>query len=320
VIYTVTLNTAVDRTIEVPGLKIAGVLSGRTICEQAAGKGVNISRCLATLEIESDAGGFVGMEEASAFASSFAGTRARTRFIAVPGRTRRDTTLLDPVAHTDTHIRESGYVVAPEHLDALRADLAAHTKPGDILVFCGSLPPGVTPEAFAALIKHMQGLGRRAAVDTSGDALRAALGCRPFLMKPNRSELETLMRAAAQEAPASPRALVMLRDVVAAGRSLLGAVQTLLVSLGQEGAVLISSEGVWHGACRVAPADVKSTVGCGDALLAGYLAGVEQKRTIAECLRMGVACGSACALTPAAGLIYRADVERLLRETRVERI
>jgi len=309
VIYTVTLNTAVDRTIEVPSLKIGGVLSGRAICEQPAGKGVNVSRCLTTLKVASIVGGFVGADEAAYFASSFSGTPARVRFIAIPGRTRRDTTLIDPIAHTDTHIRESGYVVAPQHLDALRDDLRSNAQPSDVVVFCGSLPPGVTPGAFAELLESIGDLGCKVAVDTSGEALQRALAARPFLMKPNRTELETLL--------ADARPLASLADVAAAGRSLLESVQMLVVSLGKDGAILICSEGVWHARCELSPSEVKSTVGCGDAALAGFLAGKEQGRSQPECLRLAVACGSACALTPAAGLIYPADVERLHQKTKL---
>ena len=112
-------------------------------------------------------------------------------------------------------------------------------------------------------------------------------------------------------------ALASPEDVIAAGRPLLDSVQMLAVSLGKDGATLISADGAWHALCHLPPAAVKSTVGCGDALLAGFLAGLEQRRPPAECLRLGVACGSACALTPAAGLIYPADVEQLLHKTRL---
>jgi len=244
-IYTVTLNTAVDRTIEVPDFRIGGVYSGRTVCEQPAGKGVNLSRCLVALKVDSVVGGFVGADEASNFASSFSGTTARVRLIAVPGHTRRDTTLIDPIAHTDTHIRESGYVVAPEHLDRLRVELRSNTRSDDLVVFCGSLPPGISPGAFADLLTYTHELGCKVAVDTSGDALRKSLAAHPFLMKPNRVELETLTAS-------SRHALDSVPAVVAAGRSLLNAVQMLVVSLGKDGAVLIARAGVWHATCELA--------------------------------------------------------------------
>ena len=309
-IYTVTLNTAIDRTIEVPDFRIGGVCSGRTVCEQPAGKGVNVSRCLVTLRAESVVGGFVGTEEATYFASSFSGTIARSRLIAVPGHTRRDTTLIDPVAHTDTHIRESGYIVAPEHLERLRAELKSNLRPDDIVVFCGSPPPGISPGAFGDLLTYAHALGCKIAVDTSGEALLKSLAAHPFLMKPNRVELETLTTS-------SRHALDSVPAVVAAGRSLLNAVQMLVVSLGKDGAVLIARAGVWYVTCELAASEVQSTVGCGDALLAGFLAAIQQHRSPAESLRLAVVCGSACALTPTAGLIHPADVERLLRKTQL---
>jgi fructose-1-phosphate kinase PfkB-like protein len=131
-------------------------------------------------------------------------------------------------------------------------------------------------------------------------------------MKPNRAELKML---APQLSSASS-----LKEVVTAGRSLLPAVQVLVVSLGKEGALLITSEGDWHALCPLPPESVRSTVGCGDALVAGFLAGIHQNRPLPECLRLGVACGSACALTVVAGLIHRPDVERLLAETRLSRL
>ncbi len=308
-IHTVTLNTAVDRTIEVPNLQIGGVLTGRTIFEQPAGKGVNVSRCLATLGVPSRATGFVGQNESAWFAASLADSPAQPHFIPVPGRTRCDTTLLDPIAHTDTHIRESGYEVSDRHYDALCADLKANARPGDLVAFCGSLPPGITAPAFAALLRLARTLECRVAADASGEALRQALQTAPFFLKPNRDELRTLLPAAAP--------LDSPRQVAAAARSLLDHIATLVVSLGKDGAVLISSAGAWHAQCPLPPAQVQSTVGCGDASVAGFLAGLERRLSPAECLRLAVACGAACALTPAAGLIHRADVERLLPATQL---
>jgi 1-phosphofructokinase family hexose kinase len=314
-IYTVTLNTAVDRTIEVPGLRIGGVFSGRTICEQPAGKGVNVSRCLATLGVESIVGGFVGAGELKSFESSFSGAPVRVQLIGVPGRTRRDTTLIDPTANSDTHIRESGYAVGAEHVEALRADLSRTVRSGDMVVFCGSLPAGISAEEFAGLLRHAKGLGCKVALDTSGEGLRRGLSARPFLMKPNRVELEELTSGDPRRAP--PTALA---DVVERARPLLASVEMLMVSLGKDGAVLICPAGRWHAVCRLSPKEVKSTVGCGDASLAGLLAGLAQGRSAAECLRLGVACGSACALTPMAGLIHRNDVERLLSKTEISEL
>lgn len=315
-IYTVTLNTALDRTIEVPHLTIGTVLQGRTICEQPAGKGVNLSRCLATLGVPSIVCGFVGAQEAHLFRLSFVGTKARVRLIPVGGRTRRDTTLIDPIAHTDTHIRESGYSLGRKDVAALRAELAAHAKPGDIVVFCGSLPPGLTPDTFASLLRHAKRLGCKVVVDTSDQALRVACRIHPYLIKPNRAELESLLPKDYQLGP-------QVEDIISAARVFIKEVENIAISLGKHGAILITPQAAYHATCPLPPVKVKSTVGCGDAFLAGLIAGLHASRSRTRCtlpipaspiesLRLAVACGAACALTPVAGLIHLDDVARLL--------
>ncbi|MBM4049516.1 MAG: 1-phosphofructokinase family hexose kinase [Planctomycetes bacterium] len=306
-IVTVTLNTSVDRVLAVPNFQVGSHTKGALVGTLPAGKGVNVSRCLSTLGYASRATGFVGEADERLFVESFVDTKVKPSFVTVSGATRLDTTVLDHVGRTETHIREEGFEVKARDLARLGRKLDELVSPGDLVVFCGSLPPGVTAAAFRELLGACKAQGAKAAVDSSGLALASAIKDGVFLVKPNLDEMSTL---------AGKRLSLWAEACVAADR-LLNKVDVILVSLGPEGVLGVTREGCWRARCRVPQRDVVSTVGCGDALLAGYLADHVEGEPPSECLRLAVACGAACALTPLAGVIRMSDVRRFTREARV---
>ena len=324
-LVTVTPNTSVDRTLEVPRLVPGGHVKGRLLRLQPGGKGVNVSRCLAALGVPSLVTGFAGSAEMALFRDGFAGTAASVELVATAQPTRTCTTLLDPVLHTDTHIRELGCLVTREEVAALQAKLEAIASPDTLVVFCGSLPPGMADAHLAQLIAVCQARGARVAADLNGPQLAAALAarserarpgapppagrgtiadlnrCGMVLVKPNVGELgECLGRdlhGAGEEA------------LAVAARSLLDRVETVLVTRGREGALAVRGGEALAGTLDVgAP---RNTVGCGDAFLAGYLAGLWRGMAFDEAVRLAVACGAAQAMADAPGLIAPADVEAL---------
>jgi len=310
VITTITLNTALDRTIEVPDFKIGDVTSGAIIAEQPAGKGINVSRCLAAYGTENALTGFVGSLEVPLYHDSFRGTGVQTLLVPVEGRTRFDTTILDPRNGTETHIREKGFHVTETGLRKLEAVLARMVDPDEIVALCGSMPPGVSPEAFAGIVKQCIDKPARVLVDTSGEPLRAAVALRPYAIKPNVDELQDLVGMELSDR----------FEILEAALSLTPGIQVVLVSLGKNGALLIKEGSAWRAACPLDQGKVVNTVGCGDALVAGFLAGLEKKLTDEETARLAVAFGTAAALTPTAGDIRMGDIEEMLKQTTVEKM
>ncbi|HUT36515.1 MAG TPA: 1-phosphofructokinase family hexose kinase [Planctomycetota bacterium] len=300
-LVTVTPNTSVDRTLEVPHLVVGGHLKGRIVRLQPGGKGVNVSRCLAALGVPSVVAGLVGAAELALFRDSFAGTCATVELVPAAQPTRTCTTLLDPELGTDTHIRETGSAVTPGEVEALRARLEALATPGALVVFCGSLPPGMSDDDLASLLATCQARGAQVAADLNGSQLAAALAAGPLVVKPNVEELgECLGRdlsGAGEEV------------LVAAARSLLDRAGTVLVTRGRDGALAVRQGEAVAASVEVGAA--RSTVGCGDAFLAGYLAGLWRGMGFDESVRLAAACGAAQALAEAPGQLSAGHVEAL---------
>lgn len=309
-VVTVTLNTAVDRTLAAPDFRVGEVVSAALVAEQPAGKGVNVSRCLSSYGIESVVTGFVGSLEVPLFHGSFRQTKARSMLVPINGRTRVDTTVLDPKNGTETHIREKGFEVGENDLRRMAAVLEKNVDPGDIVAVCGSLPLGVSPGQLARLVALCIGKPAQVVVDTSGEALKAATGARPHLIKPNIAELESLVGME----------LDGVSEIAEAALSLTPGVGAVLVSLGKDGAMLVKGGNAWRAVCPLDQKRVANTVGCGDAAVAGFLAGMAQKKTDEETLRMAVAFGTAAALTPTAGTVCVKDIVDLLKLATVERV
>ena len=301
----VCLHPVIDRTFEVPCLDLGGVVRGRQVMVEAAGKGVNVAHTLAALGMDVLATGFLGRRDTASFEVSFDATRVTARFVRVAARTRESLTLVEKEAGRDTHILDSPMKVRREELDRFRKLAQRSVKPGDWVIFSGSCPAGVRQSDFISLIRAAAAGGGRVCVDTAGGMLRAAMKTRPWLIKPNLEELSDLVG----------RKLATRAEALVAARSLLKLKRCgmLLASLGEDGAILVTPEGAWHAReTRRATKTVVHTVGCGDALLAGFLAAHAAGKSLMEALRYGVACGSACVRTPYASIRSPREVTGVL--------
>ncbi|AWT52381.1 1-phosphofructokinase family hexose kinase [Mycolicibacterium smegmatis] len=272
-IVTVTPNPSLDRTLHLPALRPGEVNRATSTMTEPSGKGVNVALALhgaghatrAVLPV----GGSVGAE----IASALEGFGLDTIGVPVAGSVRSNVTLVEADGRS-TKVNEPGPHLSQDEVDALCGAALADTA--DWVVWAGSLPAGFAPARLAAAVDEARAAGRRVAVDASGAAMTAVLaGGSPHLIKPNLDEL-------ADATGATPATLA---DVVDAARSL--RVDTVLVSLGGDGAVLVTSDLALHG---TAPVDrVVNTVGAGDALLAGYLAACSDgpADALASALRFG---------------------------------
>ncbi len=306
-IITVGLNPAIDRVMEVPRLRLGAHQVGRVVRRAAAGKSVNVSRVLAALEVPSIVTGFIGSQTRSEFDALFQDPRMRNELFALDGRTRENITLVDPAARQETHIRDRGLAVDARSLQRLAAKLRLMARPGGIVVFSGSLPPGAGGEDLADLIHTCRQSGARVAVDTSGEALAAAVARGLWLIKPNAAELAELVRRELPDLPAR----------LAAARRLLGRVELVCLTAGADGAYLFSPEGAWHARAPVDPARVRNTVGCGDVLLGAFIAAVWSGRALPDALAAAVATATAAACTDVTAEFDPAVVEELQAEVQI---
>ncbi|MEV0594892.1 1-phosphofructokinase [Nonomuraea cavernae] len=277
-ILTLTLNPSLDRTIEIASLARGAVIRAAAARLDPGGKGVNVSRALLANAVASRAVVPFGGDEGRQLVRLLALEGLDMVTVPVAGTTRSNVTLAEPDG-TVTKINEPGTALTPAELDTVADAVLAAAHEADWVVASGSLPPEVPADVFARLCRRFAGAGIHVAVDTSGPALVAALGAGPALVKPNLDEL-----AAATGLP-----ILRVGDVVEAADLLRAAgARTVLASLGADGAVLLQDRGVWYGEAAVS--EPRSSVGAGDAMLAGFLAGGGRgEAALVEALAWGAA-------------------------------
>jgi len=266
-IITVTLNPAIDRILEVQGLRPGAHQLVRQRCRVAAGKGVNISRALSCLGLPSIATGLLGRQNQDFYLWQLRTSGAELlspQFVAIDGGTRENLTLIDTSSGQVTHLRDVGPTVSPEDLVRLREKLDGLAGPAALIVFSGGMPQGMTARQLEQLAADCISRGAAVAVDTSGAALSAVRELPLFLVKPNEEELAYLLGRAA---PTDDAALAQ------AALELARRHQHVLISLAQRG-VLAAHDGQVLTARAQPPPRITSNVGCGDCLLAGFIAGL----------------------------------------------
>jgi 1-phosphofructokinase len=278
VILTLTLNPSLDRTIDIASLTRGAVIRAATARLDPGGKGVNVSRALLANSIASRAVVPFGGDEGRQLVYLLWQQGLDMATVPVAGRTRSNVTLAEPDG-TVTKINEPGTALSPAELDTIADTVLAEAHEADWVVASGSLPPEVPADVYARLCRRFAGAGIHVAVDTSGPALASALDAGPALVKPNLEEL----------AGVTGRPILCVGDVVeAASRLRAAGARTVLASLGADGAVLVEEQGVWYGEATVT--EPRSSVGAGDAMLAGFLAGgARGEAALVEALAWGAA-------------------------------
>lgn len=261
---TLTLNPAIDVTVTLEALRPGAVNPALRQERHAAGKGINVAACLADWGAAVTATGLLGADNDSIFRALFAEKRIADRCIRIPGETRTNIKLLDQSSGETTDINLAGLAPDAAALDACIAEVA---QARDIAVLSGSLPRGVAPDLYARLTATLTARGVRVVADASGAALQALLAgpVKPHAIKPNRHELEGFVGHALPDAASL---LAAARRLVAQG------VRLVVVSMGGQGALFVTAE----AALRIHPpaVPVTSSVGAGDAMVAGIVAGLAE--------------------------------------------
>jgi 1-phosphofructokinase len=282
VIATVTPNPSVDWTCEISTLVRGAVHRMTGEHQEPSGKGVNVARALTRNGVPAVAVLPIGGAEGAEFEVLLRAEKVAYVAVPVAGSLRVNISLTEPDG-TATKINAVGPTLRDEETELLLAAAGAAAQGATWLLGSGSLPPGMSIEFYARLGTSVRRSGARFALDSSGPALIAGLPARPHVIKPNVDELSE----------AVGRPVVTVGDAVEAARELmaLGA-RSVVVSLGRNGALLVDGLGVLHALAHVA--HPKSTIGAGDALLAGYLAGsLSRDADRATVLREAVAWASA---------------------------
>ncbi|MCH2340908.1 1-phosphofructokinase [Pseudomonas sp. NPDC047963] len=261
-VLTVTLNPALDLTVQLPSLRLGEVNRSDSLQVHAAGKGLNVAQVLADLGHQLTVTGFLGEGNPQAFEQLFDARGFADEFVRVPGDTRSNIKLAEAGGQV-TDINGPGLMVSEAHCAELLARLERLAPVHDLVVVAGSLPRGIASQWFVQLLNTLKALGVRVALDTSGNALREGLSASPWLIKPNEEELGEARGIALNK---SSGLTAEARRLQAEG------IEHVVVSQGADGVSWFSPNAAWHA--HPPKVRVVSTVGAGDSLLAGMLHGL----------------------------------------------
>ena len=292
-IVTLTANPSHDRTVNLTApLERGAVQRADSVISQAGGKGVNISRACVAADLPSIA--VLPAAKDDPFVLELLAAGIDCRQVEHEGDLRVNITITEPDG-TTTKLNSPGPQATPRLLRQLEEALVRRAASADWIVLAGSLPPSTPSEWYAELVTALRRAGARVAVDTSDAPLKALVDAlptsAPHLMKPNGEELASFTGHRVEELEADPLAAAdAARDLIERG------VESVLVTLGPHGAVLVNGDGAWHASPP--PTTVVSTVGAGDSSLFGYLYGDVTGRDPDHRLALAVAYGSAAAGLP----------------------
>lgn len=278
-VVTVTLNPAIDQTISVPNFTAGEVNRVTQSQSDPGGKGVNVASFLTDDGFTVAVTGFLGRQNDGLFREFFERKGIVDRFVRIAGQTRTGIKIVDPVNQRTTDINFSGQSGTPEDVQTLFQILEELATVCDWFVLSGSIPANTPVTIYRDLIQMLRGRHKHVVLDTSGGALREALVAGPYLIKPNIDELRELTGA-----PLDTQAAI-----VAAAQQLSRRhdIQCLVVSMGKQGAIFVEGDEV---VLAVPPAvEVKSTVGAGDAMVAGTVSGKLRGYGLADCARRATA-------------------------------
>ena len=324
VILTVTLNPSLDKTYSVPGFAVGRDLVAARVELSPGGKGLNVASFARALGAEVTATGILAGHTGRHVEELLAGRGIAGDFVWVPGETRSCHIIHDPESGTLSQIKEPGPAVPPGTQAAVAAKVHALAGRARVVVFSGSLPPGMDAGIYRALAAAVRARGVHAVLDAAGEPLALGLAARPDVIKPNLEELDDLavwLRLPAGPCPAGgatdPEAV--RRWAAAAGGEIRARFRTdVVASLGPLGAVVVAAEGA-H-ALVPPPIEAVNTISCGDAVVAAIALGLARGQGLLESARLGVAMATAKAGRFATGLVDPEDAARVLPHVRIERL
>jgi 1-phosphofructokinase len=283
VIYTVTLNPALDKTVEIPNFTLGEVNRVQNLRTDAGGKGINVSKCIATLEGKSTALAVLAGEVGKGI---FAFLEQQPEIVPLTvwaaGETRTNLKIIDPAQKTNTDINERGPIICEKDLNSLLELLLNRIEPGDEVIFAGSLPSGTPASLYRDWTRICKQHGAKILLDADREALQLGVEAKPALIKPNQEELSALVG----------RPLLDEKDVLDAARAVASdGIERVVVSMGSKGALFFSKEKVLRASALKVP--VRSTVGAGDSMVAALAYGMQENMSWEDQARLAIAFSNA---------------------------
>ena len=308
-IYTLTLNPAVDRELTVPAIEFDSVLRASEVRVDFGGKGFNVSRLLKDMGASSTAVGFLGGRAGELLQHGLQSLGIGTDFVWVPGETRTNISIVTESHDHYIKVNEKGPLVDTTKQEELLARIDSLAMRGDWWVLAGSLPPGIGDDFYARIVNVLNKHEAQAILDTSGESLRLGCAEKPFLIKPNAEEAHILTGLPMDTSS----------EIAVAAAELCGlGPQNVVVSMGQAGALLHTAARTWWAH----PPEIKekNPIGAGDSMVGGLVWALTQGIALKEALGWGVASGAATAGLSGTEVGSRKLIEELFSQVRFERL
>ena len=296
-IYTVTLNPAIDYVVHMDRLALGEINRSTSENIYFGGKGINVSLVLKELGIPSVALGFIAGFTGFAIEEEVKKVGIETDFVRLKEGYSRINVKIRATGETD--INGQGPIVSNEALEEFYKKLE-QLKDGDVLVLAGSIPASLPSDMYEKILEYIKDKKVRAVVDATGELLLRVLKYKPFLIKPNHHELGELFKVMVETWEDAIKYAKKLQEMGA---------QNVLVSMAELGAVLVCENGEVY-ACNAGEGEVCNTVGAGDSMVAGFLAGLSEQ-DYEHALKLGTAAGGATAF--ADGLAKKEEIEQLFQ-------
>jgi len=308
-IYTLTLNPAIDRELTVTEVQFDSVLSAVKSQVDFGGKGFNVSRLLKSMGTVSTALGFVGGRTGERLRHGLQALDIATDFVSISGETRTNISIVTEKHDHYIKVNEKGPQVDKTQQHELLDKIASTARPGDWWVLAGSLPPGVPDSFYAQIITLLNEQNAVPILDTTGKSLRLGCEVKPFLVKPNAEEVHKLTNLPVDTT----------EQIIAAAKELLKmGTQNVVISMGKKGALLQTADETWL--IHSPKIQEKNPIGAGDSMVGGLVWALSQGYPIKESLGWGAASGAATASMSGTEVGSRGLIEELFQQVRFERI
>lgn len=308
-ILTVTLNAAIDKRYVVEEFKVGEVNRVKECAYVPGGKGLNVSKPAAVAGAEVVATGFVGGHAGNYIEASLKDYHVKSAFYHLESESRSCINIWDEKNCVQTEFLEPGFTVTESEFQGFVEEFKELVKQADVVAMSGSVPKGLDGTAYQKLVKVVKDAGKKVILDTSGKLLEMGIEACPTMIKPNIDEIRMLTGKECNE----------IGEIVEAAKEIHArGVEVVAVSLGADGSLAVSDEGVFRAI--VPKIDAVNTVGCGDSMIAGFALGFAEGLSLEETLRKASAISAAAALREETGYFVMEDMQRLYPQIKIEKM
>ena len=305
-IVTVTLNPAIDRTLHLPTFALGQVNRVESERTDPGGKGINVAKVIKALKHPVLVTGFLGTNNAAAFQNYFKKENIHNHFVETAGENRVNIKIVDMTNDVVSELNFPGITPTTLDLDHLLDTLRQLAATHKWFVLSGSLPPTVPTDIYAQLITMLHEYDCKVILDTSGAALTAGIAARPFAVKPNLPELSQLMNSPMES---EEEILKAIKELLSQG------IEKVAISLGEKGSLVADRNQILRAKAPVVP--VCSTVGAGDAFVAGFSVGQARNLSLADSVRLASASAGAAVALPGTQAASLQQVNELINKVQI---